>query len=76
MRSIRKKVRVSKEESVYLYNIFEAQKGILAYSTLPHEVGSLYRELELQIPPDFVEEVDELLEALRKELGDSLWLDS
>ena len=72
LRSVFRRIRVRKEESAYIYFILEAQEGIVAYSTLPHETGSPFRELELQIPPDFVSEVEELLESLQTELGDAL----
>lgn len=63
-RSLRRRIRVAKEESVFLYNILESHEGIVAYSTLPHRAGDLHRDLELYIPPDFEAETDALLRNL------------
>jgi hypothetical protein len=63
---IRKVIRVKKEDSAFVYAILESHEGITSYSTLPHEVGCPYRDLELQIPVGFQNEVDTVL----KQLGD------
>jgi len=62
--SIRRVIRVRKEDSAFVYFVLEAQEGITAYSTLPFTPGDAYRDLELQIPPDFVEETEDLLKSL------------
>ena len=67
--SIRKRIRVRREDSAFVYNILESHEGITAYSTLPHQTGELHRDLELFIPPDFLEEVKEVL----KSLGDLVY---
>jgi hypothetical protein len=59
--SIFKTIRVRKEDSAHVYFILESYEGIVSYSTLDHRVGDAYRDLELRIPPDFVDEVDRLL---------------
>ncbi|HAR44385.1 MAG TPA: hypothetical protein DCS07_17440 [Bdellovibrionales bacterium] len=64
MLSVRKVIRVRKEDSAFVYFILEAQEGITAYSTLPSAPGDAYRDLELQIPPDFVAETEDLLKSL------------
>lgn len=61
-------IRVRKQDSAFVYHIFEAHEGICSYSTLDHEAGSLYRDLEFQVPIDFLNEVERVL----KELGESL----
>jgi hypothetical protein len=67
--SIYKKIRVRKEDSAFVYFILESYEGISSYSTLDHKVGDPHRDLELRIPPDFLNEVQELL----KELGDMIY---
>lgn len=67
--SVRKRIRVRREDSAFIYNILESHEGITAYSTLPHRQGDLSRDLELYIPPDFLGEVEEVL----KRLGDLVY---
>lgn len=62
--SVRRRIRVRKEDSAFVYCILESHEGITAYSTLDGEPHSPYRDLDLQIPPNFVEEVSEVLEQL------------
>lgn len=69
MRSVFKKIRVRKQDSAFVYFILEASEGITSYSTLDHKPGDPHRDLELRIPPDFVEEVDSLI----KSLGDMVY---
>jgi len=59
--SIRKVIRVKKEDSAFVYFILESYEGITSYSTLEFMPGDAYRDLELRIPPDFLEEVEDLL---------------
>lgn len=59
--SIFRKIRLRKEDTAFVYFILESHEGLVSYSTLPHEVGSPFRDLELRIPPDFVREVEEIL---------------
>jgi len=58
---VRKVIRVRKEDSAFVYFILESHEGIVSYSTLPFQQGDSHRDLELRIPPDFVEDVDEIL---------------
>lgn len=67
--AIRRRIRVRKEDSAFIYNVFESHEGIASYSTLSHKAGEPHRDLELQIPPDFVPEVERLL----KELGELVY---
>ncbi|MBL7716758.1 MAG: hypothetical protein JNL01_14935 [Bdellovibrionales bacterium] len=69
-----RRVRVQKSESAFVYAVFEACEGIMAYSTLdtedPHQ---LHRDLELQIPAGFVEEAEAVLERLADLVYDLGW---
>lgn len=67
--SIKRKIRVKKEDSAFVYFILESHEGIVSYSTLDFEKGDLYRDLELRIPPDFIDEVEKVLE----QLGDIIY---
>ena len=62
--SVRRKIRVRKQDSAFVYFILEAHEGITAYSTLDGKPEDAFRDLLLQTPPDFVGEVDQLLEQL------------
>jgi hypothetical protein len=64
MRSVVRRIRVKKEDSVFVYFILESHEGLTSYSTLDYPVGALYRDLELRMSPDFVTEVDEVLQSL------------
>ena len=61
--SIFRKIRVRKEDSVFVYFILESYEGITSYSTLDSRSGR-YRDLELRIAPDFLDEVNALLKSL------------
>ncbi len=65
--AVKRRIRVRKEDSAYIYCILEASEGIAAYSTLPHKAGELHRDLELQIPVAFLTDVERLISHLRSE---------
>jgi hypothetical protein len=60
------KLRVKKEDSAFLYALFEAQEGIVSYSTLDTVPGALHRDLEVQIPPGNLDEVQSLVDEIRE----------
>lgn len=68
-----RRVRVRKEDSAYVYSIFEACEGVLAYSTLDAEPHQLHRDLELQIPAGMVEEAQSVLDTLGELIYDLGW---
>lgn len=47
-----------------MYFILESYEGITSYSTLDFQPGDPYRDLELRIPPDFIEETRNMLSRL------------
>jgi hypothetical protein len=63
-KSVLLKIRVKKQDSAYVYFIFESYEGWLSYSTLKFQTGDPFRELELRVTPDFLEEVRGLLKTL------------
>ncbi len=63
---VRKVLRVRKEDSAFVYTIFEASEGLGSYSTLPHEVGDAHRDLELRIPECLLTEADQMLESIQE----------
>lgn len=69
LNSIKKVIRVKKEDSAFVYFILESYEGITSYSTLEFVQGEMYRDLELRVPPDFLNEVEDLL----KQLGDLIY---
>lgn len=64
LHAIRRRIRVRKEDSAYVYFILESYEGVTAYSTLDFKVGDPFRDLELLIPPDFLTETEGLIERL------------
>jgi hypothetical protein len=67
--ALRRRIRVRKEDSAFVYFILESYEGITSYSTLEYRTGDAHRDLELTIPVDFLTEVDRLL----KRLGDLVY---
>jgi hypothetical protein len=57
-----------KEDSAFVYFIFESHEGICSYSTLPFEKSDPHRDMLLRIPPDFVTEVQEVLNQLGEKI--------
>jgi hypothetical protein len=68
----RKVIRVRKQDSAYVYFIMESYEGIVSYSTLPNGTGDAHRDLELRYSRHFADEVEEMLQTLSNELGDSI----
>ena len=68
--SITRRIRVRKEESAYVYNVLESYEGLASYSTLDHKPGDAHRDLELNIPLAFQDEVEALLKHLMTEMRD------
>lgn len=66
---LKRTIRVRKEDSAFVYFILESHEGIVSYSTLSHQPGDAHRELELQIPPAFIDEVDQVL----RSFGDAVY---
>lgn len=64
VQSIYKRLRTKKEDSAFVYAILESYEGVSAYSTLPHETGADFRDILLQIPPDFEKTVDRIVTLL------------
>jgi len=59
-------IRVPKEQSSFTYFTLESNEGLCFYSTLEHEKGQLYRDIDIKGSLDFKEEVDHILEMLSK----------
>lgn len=57
-------IRSKKEDSVFIYHIFEAFEGIASYSTLDFTSQDPYRDLELLVSEDQLSEVHRVLESL------------
>lgn len=60
-------IRVSKEDSAFVYFQLEANEGLCFYSTLPtKEVGQNFRDLEFFNPISLQKEFFQMLDALKK----------
>jgi hypothetical protein len=62
--ALTRRVRVRKEDSAFVYAVFEAHEGVLSYTTLDHRAGDLHRDLELSIPAGLADEARRILEDL------------
>ena len=65
---IRYHLKLPKEHSSFLYFVLEGHDNLSFYSTLPHEEGSQFRELELFSPIEFTEDLDRLWQHLEDSL--------
>ncbi len=70
--SIRKNIRVRKEDSAYVYCILESYEGMTCYSTLDYQVGDRFRDLELRFTADFAKQVETVIQLL----GDRVYVQS
>jgi hypothetical protein len=61
-------IRSKKEDSAFLYHIFEAHEGLAAYSTLAFKPHDQHRDMELL----FAEEAEEDLRRVLLEFGDMI----
>ena len=57
-------IRTHKRDSAFVYAVLEAQEGLVAYTTLPHEHHAQTRELELLVPESARADLDEVLKSL------------
>ncbi len=51
IQSLRRKFRVRREDSVFVYWVLESHEGAVAYSTLEHKPGDPHRDLMIFVPP-------------------------
>ena len=54
-------IRSKKEDSAFLYNVFEAHEGLAAYQTLPFQKHDQHRDMELIFTEEREEEVRKVL---------------
>ena len=59
-------IRSKKEDSAFIYLIFEAQGGWASYSTLPFKSHDPFRDIELSVTDDFLILVRDLLQSLNE----------
>jgi hypothetical protein len=57
-------IRTHKRDSAFVYAVLEAQEGLVAYSTLPHQHHAQTRELELLVPESSLSELEAVLKSL------------
>ena len=58
-------VRLPKEDSAFLYFLLESHEGLAFYSTLPHEIGQAYRDIDMKGPIGLIDPVSHLVEQFR-----------
>jgi len=61
-------VRVSKEDSAFLYFTMEANEGLCFYSTLEESQGLPHRDVEIYLSTSLQNEVEKMLEHLASEI--------
>ena len=64
IQSIQRKIRVRREDSVFVYWVLESHEGTVAYSTLEHRPGDAHRDLVIFVPPGQEAAADHLLRSL------------
>lgn len=65
----RKIIRVLKKDSAFVYAILESLEGWTSYSTIIDKFNQVnYRDLELFIPLGYADEVELVLEGLKKKI--------
>ena len=57
-------IRTKKEDSAFVYHVFEAHEGLVAYSTLPHRAHDPFRDLELLVTRELKSDLEALLQDL------------
>ena len=64
---IKKRIRVHRQDSAFVYAILESLEGMASYSTLGSDFQhQQYRDLELFYSEDFSSDLEKILEGLRK----------
>ena len=66
--SVQKVIRVRKEDAAFVYFLLESYEGWTSYSTLPFQKGDAFRNLELNISPDYLKEVEGLLKQMERQI--------
>ncbi len=59
-------IRVPKEHSSFTYFTLEAHDGMCFYSTLPHEVGQIYRDIDIKATLPFRAPLEHTLSKLQE----------
>lgn len=62
------KIRISKEESAFFYFTLEACDNLCFYSTLEHETGQAYRDIEVRTTIEFQENMGQLFSKLAQSI--------
>lgn len=57
-------IRVSKEDSSFIYFIFESNEGMCFYSTLKSSMHKEYRDVSINFTSEFTEDVERTLNIL------------
>ncbi len=56
---------MKKQDSAFVYAILESHEGIASFTTLDSPPGCMYRDVELNVPNCFINEVDFVLSKLK-----------
>jgi hypothetical protein len=57
-------IRTKKEDSAFVYHVFEAHEGLVSVSTLPHQPHDPFRDLELLVTVELKADLEAILEDL------------
>lgn len=58
-------IRVSKNDSAFVYFTFESNEGLCFYSTLDESLSAQYRDIDLTSTPEFYPNVKAVLQNLQ-----------
>ena len=68
-------LRLNKENAAFVYFTLESNEGICFYSTLGHEKGQSFRDIELYQDQNLANKLDHIIQALQKKFTLEILLD-
>ena len=65
MKAQKIRIRTKKSDSAYIYHTLEANEGLTAYRTIPHQEGDPNRDMDLVFSADALDDVKSLIAELQ-----------
>ncbi|MFZ8933278.1 MAG: DUF4911 domain-containing protein [Bacteriovoracaceae bacterium] len=59
-------IRVPKQDSAFFYFLLEAHEGLAFYSTLPHEIGQAFRDIDMKGSLELLSALEQLIDGFCK----------
>ncbi|MDH5580602.1 MAG: DUF4911 domain-containing protein [Bdellovibrionales bacterium] len=64
-------IRVPKHDSAFFYFLLESHEGLAFYSTLPHDVGQGFRDIDMKGSVELINALEHLIDGFCKVSPDS-----